>query len=277
VAGLCIYGTVEAVLSRDVFRRGLGVFALICVIGYLATPASAYGVGRGGSGAFVINLHYAAPALLAAMVSAGIAMAGWRRAWLLAVAGWIVVAAGIDAGRRMAFWSPEIGGVGFVVLLVAMLTATAAAWASTRPGRRPWATAGSLASAAIVVVGALVVAGRYPRLPNTDPVERWAASVPGVRIAAWVPDIAWLYGPGSRNRVVTLTRLADRAPVPLDSCPAWMQAVSSGHFHYSAVIPGTPWYRWLTSDPAFRLLAQNDLAAVFSVTGQPDIGCRGSR
>ena len=277
VAGLCIYGTVAALASGDHFRRGLGVFSLICLIGYLATPASAYGMGQGGPGAFVINLHYAAPAVLIAMVSAAIALAGWRRAWLLAVVGLVVVATGVDAGRRIAFWSPEIGGLGLLVLLVATLTAAAAAWAWTRPGRRPWAMAGAAATAVVVAVGAVMVARHYPSLPSTDPVERWAASVPGVRIAAWVPDIAWLYGPGSRNRVVTLTRLADHAPVALDSCPAWMQAVVQGHFPYSAVIPGTVWYRWLTSDPAFQLVAQNDLAAVFRVVGRPDIGCSLSR
>ncbi|MDP9075589.1 MAG: hypothetical protein M3N98_15755, partial [Actinomycetota bacterium] len=128
-----------------------------------------------------------------------------------------------------------------------------------------------------VLVAVLLIVGRYPSMPSSDPVERWAASVSGARIAAWVPDISWLYGPGSRNRPVTLTRLVDGAPVALDTCPAWMQAVRQGHYPYSAVIPRTTWYHWLTADPAFRLVAQNDFAAVFAVVGQPDVSCGAAR
>ncbi len=83
-----------------------------------------------------------------------------------------------------------------------------------------------------------------------------------------------LYGPGSPNRVHTLTELSAHAPVPLGSCPAWMATVIAGHYSYSAALPLTTWHRWLASDPAFQLVAEDQLAVVFRVVGQPNINCR---
>jgi len=275
VGVLCAFGVVAGLWARGLFRRGLGALALLCLLGYLTTPGGAWGVSTGSPYIFVVNLHYAAPALMFAMGSAALALARWRGAWLLPLVGWAIVLTGINPGRRIAFWSPAMGGAGFVVLLVSSLGGGAVVLALTRPGGRRGAAPTALATAVVVVVGALMIAAQYPRLSSTDPVERWATSVSDVRIAAWIPDVAWLYGPGSTNRVVTLTRQDDGAPVAQDSCPAWMRAVQRGHFQFSAVMPGTEWYKWLMSDSAFRLVAKNDAAAVFRIVGRPDTRCPG--
>ena len=173
---------------------------------FLATPGSAWGVSTGSPYIFEVNLHYAAPTLILAMVSAGIALSRCRGAWLLPVIGSAIVLTGIDSGRRLASWSPAMGGAGFEIFLVASLGGGAVALALTQPARRRWAAAGALVTAVAVLVGALMIAADYPRLSSTDTVERWAASMSRVKNHGLDPDVAWLYGPGSTNRVVTLTR-----------------------------------------------------------------------
>jgi len=91
-----------------------------------------------------------------------------------------------------------------------------------------------------------------------------------------------LYGPGARNRVVTLTRdrSVDGGPIALDSCPAWMQALGDGRFPFAGVIPDSKWQGWLDADPAFEPVVESDTAtlyrvAVYRVVGRSDPTCPG--
>ncbi len=267
-----LVGVVTAAVSHDGFRRGLGIYAFASALGYVATPASAYGLaGPGGSiGAFVINLHYAAASLVLGLIAFALLLARARLGALFPIVGVVVVATGIRPGQRIAFWSPEIGSGGFGWLLGAAVAAAVAMGLARWPAARRVVVA---VAAVAAVVGVALVARRYPS-QGRDPVLDWAAHVRGARVAAWVPDIALLYGPGSPNRVDTLTQPAGHAPVPLSSCPAWMATVIAGHYNYSAAIPLTEWHRWLASDPAFKVVAQDPLAVVFQVVGQPKINCR---
>ncbi len=271
-----LFGIVVGLRSGDRFRRGLAAAAVVTGIGYLTTPASAYGA-EGTPEGFVINVHYAAAALALGMVTAGIALAGRRWAAILPVVGCAVVAAGIPAGQRIAFWAPEIGGRSFAILVAAAAGGGVAAWMASRPGLLAWWRAGAAASTALAVVGVAVIVGQHPSA-ESDPLRRWAIREQPTRIAGWVPEVALLYGPGAPNRAVTLTRLADRAPVPLDSCPAWMQALRDGGFPFTGVIPGTQWQRWVEADAAFELVAERDgHGAIYRVVGPPDVSCAGAR
>lgn len=271
------FGVVAGFGSGDRFRRGLAVLAVLTMVGYLTTPASAYG-GKGNPVGFVINVHYAASALVLGLVAAAIALGRRRWAVALPVVGLPAVAGGIPAGQRIPVWAPEIGGRAFTLLVAAGLAGGAVAWMSTRPSLVRWVRPGAGAAAVLAVIGVAVIARQYPRDLETDAVVAWAAREQPTRIAGWVPEVALLYGPGVPNRAVTLTRLEDGAPVPLDSCPAWMQALREGAYPFTGVIPGTKWQRWMDADPAFQLVAKREgRAAVYRVAGVPNPRCPGAR
>lgn len=286
-----LVGAVAGLVRGDAFVRGIGVLALVCAFGYVATPASAWGlIGPGHNvGAFVINLHYAAAALIVGLIAFAVWMGRSLVAGLLPCLGIAVVLTGLKTGEHISFWSPQMGAGGFWVLVaggavaaaavvLGRLTPAPAVRPVARPTRSPSRVAAAgLAAVALMVclVGVAVVARRYPSQDKTDPVEAWADRVSGVRLAAWVPDVALLYGRGGANRVVTLTQLAQHAPIPLSSCPAWKEVVAVGRFRYSAVLPGTVWNQWLADDPAFRLVVKDPIVAVYQVVGQPDVSCPG--
>ena len=276
VVAVWAVGAVASIVTGDRFVRGLGLVALVCAFGYVETPASAWGIiGPGHSvAAFVINLHYAFGALILGTVAFGLGVGRTRAAWLFPTFGVVVAVWGIRSGQRIAFWSPGMGAAGFKVLLAGAVVAAVAAVAVRLPGLR-WVLAAGGAIAAMALVGAVLAARHYPSQPATDPVQRWAARTTGARIAAWVPDVADLYGPGSPNRVVTLYETSDRAPVPLTSCAAWKDVLVLLHFDYTAVVPLTAWNNWMLADPAFKLVARDQFLAVYEVVGQPDLGCPG--
>lgn len=275
VLGAVAFGVVAGLRSPDRFRRGLAVVTVLAGIGYLTTPASAYGA-EGVPEGFVINVHYAAAALAIGMVTASIALAGRRAAVAVPVVGWLAVAGGIPAGQRIAFWAPGIGGGAFALLVAASLLGGLVVWLARRRELLPWARAAAGMAVAVAAVGVAVIVRHHPPA-DADPIRRWAADARPTRIAGWVPEVALLYGPGVANRAVTLTRLADGAPVPLDSCPDWMEALRQGGFPFTGVIPGTMWQRWLAADPAFQLVAQREgHAAIYRVAGPPDPACPGA-
>ncbi len=95
VVAACLVGSVICLATGDGFRRGLGLLALVSAFGYLATPASAYGMAGPGHnlGAFVINLHYAATAMALALIALALVVGRSRWAWLLPAGFGVVVAA----------------------------------------------------------------------------------------------------------------------------------------------------------------------------------------
>ena len=277
VLAICLIGVVVGLVQRDGFRRGLAAFSLVAAVGYLATPASAFGLegARHDPSGFVINLHYAAVALVAGVVAFSILLAGWRLAPLFPLAGVAVVATGISAGQRLAFWTPEIGGRAFDWLLAAALIGAGAVALGRWPAVRRPARVTGVAAIVIALVGVGLVDRRYPSLAAIDPVVRWAASHTGARIVGYAPDVALLYGPGAHNRVITLTRTLADAPVEVTSCPGWKKSVIDGHYRWSAAIPATIWSTWLNRDPAFKAVARDAVVVVFEVVGVPDVACAG--
>ncbi len=272
---LAVFGTIAGLRSRDGFRRGLSVFAVVAAVGYISTPASAWGRPNQIPYSFVVNLHYAAPALLAALVAGAVELARWRRAWVLPVIGSVAVLTSISRGRGIAVWSTEMGGPGFYLLVAAAVAGGVVGLAWLRPSLRGWATPVAGGAALVALVGVAVIAGRYPTRRATDPVVRWAGEVQGASIGAWITNIADLYGPHAANRVVVMNRLDHGAAGALDTCQGWKQAVLDGHFQYTAVIANTAWTRWLNADPAFRVVTADRGAVVFQVVGRPDVSCPG--
>lgn len=288
-AALCLLGIVAAYQSRDRFLLGLSIVAVVSFLGYLVTPAGAFGAPGAVPESFVINLHYAIPALLAGALGGAIALARWHWAWTLPAVGVVAVASGISRGRGISVWAPEIGGPGFALLLAAagVGTMVSLVWWHPSLGRlkRPLAVAGS----ALALVAVPVIADRYPLRRSTDPVANWAASVHDAHIAAWNANVGDLYGRQAQNQVAILSRLLEGAAVPIDTCPTWMRALRDGHFQYTAVIGTSAWSRWLGADPAFRLVADELVGAtrdelntarrfdtkVFQIVGTPDVGCPG--
>jgi len=280
VVAALIIGSIAGLRSKG-FPRGLSVIALVAGIGYVTLPGSAYGSEGKPGGGFVINLHYAMPALTLGAVAAAVAIGQRRWVWIVPVTGWLVVATSIGPGQRVRFWSPEIGGRSFGFLIFAALAGGGVAWMSTRPQLTRWVRPAAGAVAVMALFGVIVVVRQYPRRSEVDAVQRWAATVPPTTIGGWVPA-GLLYGPGASNRVVTLTR--DRSinggPVAIDACPVWMQALKDGRFPYAAVMSNTRWQRWLDADPAFQLVVQNEppalyRVAVYRVVGQAGHHCPG--
>lgn len=270
IAALCLLGVGGGLRSGDGFRRGLSIVAAVALVGYLVTPASAYGPVAQVAESFVINLHYAAPPLLFGMLAAAVALARWRGAWTIPVVGIVAVATGIGRGRGIAYWSPEVGGLGLALLLGAAVVGAAVCVARLRPSLRVFAWPGTVLAAVIAVAAVAVIVSRYPARRTTDPVLRWAATTHKARIVLWVGDVpdlinlGNLYGPQARNRVVDMNRLVDGAAVPIDSCVGLKQAVRDGHFEYTAVTSGTPGFGWLQADPAFRIVADETVGASVS-------------
>ncbi|MDQ1412882.1 MAG: hypothetical protein QOE07_1470 [Acidimicrobiaceae bacterium] len=289
LVALCLLGGVAAIRSGDRFRLGLSATAAVSLIGYVFTPAGAYGPPSAVPQSFVINLHYAVPALLAGAVAGAIALARWRWAWILPAVGLVAVATSISRGRTIATWSPELGGGGFALLLVATVVGAAVVLARSQPSLRRLAEPAAVAAVAIAVIAVALIAQRYPSRQTTDPVVNWAATVHHARIAEWTGNIADLYGPRAQNRVEILSQLVDGAAEPIAGCPAWKRAVRDAHVEYTAVIAGTTWSHWLRADPAFRLVADELTGAtkeelrnlrrynilVFQVVGDPDVTCPG--
>ncbi len=278
VVAAVLFGAVAGLWSKG-FRRGLSIVAALSGISYVTLPGSAYGTeGMPGAG-FVINLHYAMPALAMCIVAAAIGLGHQRWSWIVPAVGWFVVATSIRPGQRVRFWAPEIGGHAFGLLIAAALAGTVVAWMWTRPSLERWVRPAAGATVLLAIVSLIFVARQYPRRSETDAVQIWAARVSPTTIGGWVPA-ATLYGPGARNRVVTLTRerSLDGGPVAHDSCPQWMQALKEGRFPYAAVIPGTKWQRWIEADPAFQLEVENGppalyRVAVYRMVGGPGAGC----
>ena len=287
-AALCLVGTAAGFRSGNRFRVGFAFVATVSFLGYLVTPAGAYGPD-GTAGGFVINLHYAAPALLAGALAGAIALARWRFGWTLPAIGVVAVATGIGRGQAINVWSPELGGPWFALLLVATVLVGAAVFAWLRPSLHGLARPGAVVTTAVVAIAVALIAGRYPSRRSTDPVAQWAASVHNVRIAEWSLNVGDLYGPHEQNQVAIISRLMDGAAVPLDTCSGWKRALRDGHYEYAAVIANSPWYHWLAADGAFRLVANELVGAtseelnndrrgttvVFQIVSDPDVSCAG--
>jgi hypothetical protein len=287
VLALCLLGVVTGIRSGDRFRLGLSLVATVGLIGYVFTPAGAYGPPASVPQSFVINLHYAVPGLLAGALVGAVALARWRWAWTLPAVGLAAVATGISRGRGIAIWSPEIGGPGFALLLIAAVVGGAAVLAWSRPSLRRLAEAGAVGAIAVVVIASALIATRYPSRQTTDPVVSWASTVHHARIAEWTGNVADLYGPRAQNHVAILSQLLDGAAEPIMSCPAWKRAARDARVDYVAVVGGTVWSGWLGTDPAFRLVADERVGAtqdeldnfrryptlVFQIVGHPDVAC----
>lgn len=281
VLAAALVGAVVGLRSGDGVRRGLSILAIVTAIGYVTLPGSAYGGGGNPGAGFVTNLHYAMPALVISVVAAAVALGRSRWAWAVPAVGLLVVASGLGPGRRLRGWAPPLEGAGLNVLLLAGAAGGMVAWLSTRPPRARLVRPAAAGVAALAVLGSALVFAQQPRLAETDAAQRWAARVEPTTIGGWVPAAALLAGPGSRHEVVTLTRdrSVDGGPVALDSCPAWMQAISQRAFPYVGVIPATTWQAWVQADPAFALEVDNGAVfygiAVYRVVGQPDVTCAG--
>jgi hypothetical protein len=298
LVALLLFGAMAAFFSKDRFPRGLAGVAIVGVVGYIFTPATAYGPPNAVPQSFVINLHYAVLPLLAGAMAGALALARWRWAGALPVVGIVAVATGISRGRSIAIWSPEMGGAGFDLLLVATAAAGVAALAwyypsaghpSVRNSQRRMAKVTAVLACAVVLVAVAVVAGRYPRRQVTDPVAYWAATAGSAHIAEWTADVADLYGPNERNHVDIMSRLVDGAAEPIVTCKAWKQALRDTHAEYAAVLAHTVWSRWLRADPAFLAVADELDGAtpeelrnfrrydtvVFQIVGVPDMNCPG--
>ncbi|HEX3541304.1 MAG TPA: hypothetical protein VHT75_12800 [Acidimicrobiales bacterium] len=259
----------------DGFLRGLAAFCLAGLAGYFVTPAGAAGTAAQIPYAITVNLHYAAPALLAGILLATLAAARWRASWIVPLVGLAAVLTSFGPGRSIAVWFPEVGGHRFLLLAGAAAAGGAAALASSR--RRFQSALRPLVAltAAATLVGLVAIAGQTPSHEAGDEVVQWAAQGPPTSVAAWIANIADLYGPHARNRVTVVAALDHGAAVPVDTCQGWKQAVVAGHFPYTAVIAGTAWARWLRADPAFAPVAKDAGTTVFRVVGAPDLACAG--
>jgi hypothetical protein len=275
---ICVAGLLGALLLMgrgDGFARGLSVFVAASLIGYLTTPAGAAGVRKQIPYAFVVNLHYAAPAVLVAVVAAAVLIVPEQWAWIVPVVGAVAVLTSIGTGQKIAVWAPQIGGGDFSLLLVAAGVAGVGAVVWLLPGGRRWALVAAGLAALLAVIGAATIARTVRSRRATDAVDHWAASVPTSTIGAWVGNIADLYGPHARNRVTVLARTVDGGAVPIDSCQSWKEAVIAGGYQYTAVIAGSAWANWSNADPAFRRVAHDLATTVYQVVGTPDLACPG--
>jgi hypothetical protein len=242
-------GGILALADRDRRVRLVGAISIAVGLAYVVTPGSAAGP-EGHPSLFGLNFRYATPALalaLAVLPATALLLRGRRwmvlYAWLLVLLPVTLAAAGIwprfsffeDAGR---WWGPALAAG--IVAAVALL-----AW-SRAPGRHALLAAGlvSLAAAAVAWPAAKTYEKhRYAQQTGALGVGSaalWARDIAHARIAVSNYLLTYpLYGLRVSNDVDLLGRRGPHGAFrPIDTCRAWRDALTRGHYRYAVVGPG---------------------------------------
>ena len=225
-------------LARGGIARLLGAVALVAVVAYAVTPATAGGP-EGNPSLFALNLRFVTPALALGLALLGALPRPGSRAAAWAAPALLLLAAITLAGDGL--WPPSSGLVG-LGLAAAALT-VAAALVRTGRGRRSAALAGGVAL--LVALAGWPAQQRYAERryarpgPTLPPPSLWAQRVHGSRIGVVGYLLQYpLYGRDLSNRVDYVgLRGPHGAFRPALSCTRWRGLLRSGGYRYLVVSP----------------------------------------
>jgi len=291
--------------GRDRIIRWVGGVALVGIVAYLFTPLTAAGA-QGAPLGFGINVRYAIPALLAAIVLLPLPRGfdDRRRRW--ALLGVLLVVFFVSDRPDVALHDPaRLFAVAFVLLAVLVPAALlAAGWRGLAAGA---VLAGFAALAFAVVTLGYPLQRHYldGRFANTgsqdeqipgmslDSAYRWARGVEGARIglAGTTADFAGygFYGTDLSNEV---SYLGERGPHgafnAIPTCAAFRAAVNAADLDYlvtspflNFIHPGSPITspeaRWLRGEPAVSPILRSGPVTVWKVQGSLDPAACGPR
>jgi hypothetical protein len=301
---LVVFGAVAAALlavvrGRDRAVRWVGAVALFGMVAYLFTPLGAAGA-EGAPTGFGINIRYAIPALLAAIVLLPLprALDGRGRQWWLLAALVLVL---LLSNRPDAALHDPARLFALAVVVLAVLVPAALWLARERGAGRSAILAGSaLLAIAVVAVGYPLqrhyldqrfrneVADESIPGMNLDSTYRWARGIEDARIglAGTTAGFAGygLYGTDLSNEVVYLGVDGPHGAFnAIPTCGAFRSAVNAADLDYLLTSPflnflhpdrpiPSPEARWLGGDPAVTPILHSGPVSVWKLRGRLDPG-----
>jgi hypothetical protein len=293
VLGAAILAAALALVrGRDRCLRWIGAVALFGMLAYLFTPESAAGA-QGAPVAFAINVRFALPALLAAIVL--LPLGRWfdqgARQWALIG---VMLAVLLVSDRSDAVLRDPSRIFAWLLVLLAVL-APAALLLARRRG-----AGGAVILGGFAVLAIAVVAIGYPLqrdylrdrfrsgIPgmHLDAAYRWARHTAGARIGLAGTSAGFLqygfYGTELSNRVIYLgLRGPHGAFNPIPTCSAFRAAVNSAGLDYLVTSPflnfihpdspiRSPEAGWLRGEPAVGPILRSGPVTVWRVRGALD-------
>jgi hypothetical protein len=279
VLGLGVAGSVAALVGRRVgLERVAGAAALAGFVAYPFTPLT------GDHFQFAFTVRFVTPALLVGAVLLPVAVSeagiGWRRALLAVLAGLVILGAVAPHHEGIAAWPEDhlVPGVvaGAAVLVVGAIVVTG----RYRPPAPRFALMGTALGVVLLFGGGWFVQRHYldhryvhagHRLDDTYLVFR---DVGDERVAVFgESEIYPLFGLDLSNRVTTLSGpVADATP---RRCRAWHATLSDGRYRYLVVTANRLLVErspqpWVAGDRAVTVVVRDGDTVVYEIEGTLD-------
>jgi hypothetical protein len=281
-AAAAVWGIVLLARGSRV-QRAVGVAAAAGVASYLVSPLSAFG-NPGAPSLFAVNVRYITPGLVLALTVPFTVLRGRpdrTNAGGLAVMS-LLIGLGVVAGGTALRGFPLEHRRPGVAIAVLIALGIAALWLARRQAGKPGFVAVALvATAALLVVGAVVerryVDHRYAR----DPELAWLTGVHEARIGFVGFDFGYLLvGDRLDNHVQYVGARGPHGEFhAIETCAAWRRALDRGHYTYvvhrrAGNYPDHRQEQWTSSDPAAKPVFSSKNSLVFRVAGTFDpAGC----
>ncbi len=291
IAG-AVLGAVAALRHRSRSIRVAAAVALTSFATYILIPQS-IGPDHDRIDTFFANVRYVGPALIVGVTVLCVLLAPSRRL----VTGFAVAAALVLVVNLIGsnVWHPSLDRApgasvlgAAVALLIALLVVTphgrrvitSLAGRRHRPGGYAVATGVVVVVLSTLVVG-FVLNGRFANTRSASETHEWAWNQSSERIAVLNLQFTYIFhGQDLDNYVQALGQaLDDGGFVPIESCPALVEALRAGRYDYIIAWPDTLFggedpeeAEWLEEIPGFRRVDGIEPGAVFEVPDSPDAG-----
>lgn len=241
--------------------RALALTAAVSGVAYLVLPTGATEIQQGTS-LFEVNLRYATPALVIALLLVPIVVTLRVPRWL-AMLGPMFLLLLVASQLERQLWPKQTGRHAAFLIAVGLVMLAGARLRRSRPSPRTLA-----ASALVVVAGTGLAAYAVQRhyfarrylvggspVPGDAALYRWARPLRGARIALYGLLTQYpLYGARDSNRVDYIGRhTSDGGFQPIASCGLWRATIARGGYEYVVLShgpTGTVPVSWTRDDPA---------------------------
>lgn len=263
--------------------RVFSILAVASLVAYLVTPYGAGGL-NGDPWLFPLDVRFAVPGILFGLLSLVITLESHPRAPAIVTGllGILLLVTWLGDGA----WpiTDQVYGVTAAVV-AAVLILIGIHPRPIRQARTPRVLA-ILTAAVAVAAGGYVVSRNYDfRRYSSNPLARWADSVPGARIGTMgFPELYPLFGNNFANEVVYLARPDGHGSlIPNLTCQEWAHTLRWAHVQYVVVgngtldPPGTPQIEWTQRVAGGHIVAVADGAEVLKLTAPPEAGLCASR
>ena len=277
---------------RDPVHRMLGLVAGVAAVGYVLTPATAFGLPGNPIQVYATaNLRYALPAIVLSLALLPLSPAFSGRGKPAALtAGFTILVFSMQPARS-SIWMAWERGVSEVPGMIAAIAVLAGAGALFMlRGRQPTRTARIAAAGAAVLavgVGSVIVGDWYADHRYRDDSSgfgrayTWAQDLEGKRIGVVGSFRHYpLYGPEQANHVQYVGRIDEGERFrEIETCSEWRRAIDAGDYDYIVAMPNrenepppqqTAWTR--SASQATEIL-RHDPISVFSISGPLSDAC----